>query len=176
MSDRDKYGNYVNDKGVTIKISTDKNGNDHINFYDGPVDGDHSAIHVNVDYRNGGSWSSQSHGPGHSDSSSGSGGCFLTSACMNALSDSFDDDCYELRTLRWFRDNHVSKEDIERYYEIAPRIVQQIDDTASSREIYKRIYDDVVRVCVEAIEANNFAYAYEVYRKAVKYLEAQYLQ
>ena len=29
MADRDKYGNYVNDKGVTIKINTDKNGNDH---------------------------------------------------------------------------------------------------------------------------------------------------
>ena len=28
MADRDKYGNYVNDKGVTIKINTDKNGND----------------------------------------------------------------------------------------------------------------------------------------------------
>lgn len=25
MADRDKYGNYVNDKGVTIKINTDKN-------------------------------------------------------------------------------------------------------------------------------------------------------
>lgn len=24
MADRDKYGNYVNDKGVTIKINTDK--------------------------------------------------------------------------------------------------------------------------------------------------------
>ena len=25
MADRDKYGNYVNDKGVTIKINTDNN-------------------------------------------------------------------------------------------------------------------------------------------------------
>ena len=24
MADRDKYGNYVNDKGVTIKVNTDK--------------------------------------------------------------------------------------------------------------------------------------------------------
>ena len=27
MADRDKYGNYVNNKGVTIKITTDKKGN-----------------------------------------------------------------------------------------------------------------------------------------------------
>lgn len=30
MADRDKYGNYINDKGVVIKINTDKKGKDHI--------------------------------------------------------------------------------------------------------------------------------------------------
>lgn len=48
MSDRDKYGNYVNDKGVTIKISTDKKGNDHLSFYGGEVDKAHDAAHVNI--------------------------------------------------------------------------------------------------------------------------------
>ena len=52
MADRDKYGNYVNDKGVTIKITTDKNGNDHISFYGGEVDKPHDAAHVNM----GGKW------------------------------------------------------------------------------------------------------------------------
>ena len=32
MSGYDKYGNYVNDEGVTIKITQDKNGKDHISF------------------------------------------------------------------------------------------------------------------------------------------------
>ena len=41
MASRDKYGNYVNDKGVTIKVTTDKNGNDHISFYGGEVDKPH---------------------------------------------------------------------------------------------------------------------------------------
>lgn len=27
VADKDKYGNYVNDKGVTIKITTDKKDN-----------------------------------------------------------------------------------------------------------------------------------------------------
>lgn len=66
MSNRDKYGNYINEKGVTIKINTDKNGKDHISFYDGPVDGNHAAVHVNIDYKNGGSWTSHSHGKDHS--------------------------------------------------------------------------------------------------------------
>ena len=57
MADRDKYGNYVNDKGVAIKINTDKNGNDHISFYGGKVDKPHNAAHVNVNYDKS-SWSS----------------------------------------------------------------------------------------------------------------------
>ena len=44
MADRDKYGNYVNDNGVTMKINTDKNGNYHINFYGGEVDKTHDAV------------------------------------------------------------------------------------------------------------------------------------
>lgn len=28
MADRDKYGNYVNNEGVTIKINTDRSGKD----------------------------------------------------------------------------------------------------------------------------------------------------
>ena len=50
MADRDKYGNYVNDEGVTIKITTDKRGNDHVSFYGGEVDKPHDAAHVNVNY------------------------------------------------------------------------------------------------------------------------------
>lgn len=57
MADRDKYGNYINDKGVTIKITTDKKGNDHISFYGGDVDKPHDAAHINVNYEKG-SWSS----------------------------------------------------------------------------------------------------------------------
>ena len=126
MADRDKYGNYVNDKGVTIKINTDKNGNDHISFYGGEVDKPHDAAHVNVNYDKG-SWSSTTHGPDKSDTSSGSGGCYLTSACMKYFQEKFDDNCYELTVLRWFRDNFVSKEDIEHYYEVAPIIVEAIN-------------------------------------------------
>ena len=39
----------------------------------------------------------------------------------------FDDNCYELSVLRWFRDNFVTKEDIEHYYEVAPIIVEIIN-------------------------------------------------
>ena len=77
----------------------------------------------------------------HSSSSSNSssrksGGCFITSA----VCDSFGkpDDCYELTTFRNFRDNWLStqpdgKNLIAQYYEIAPKIVAEIDKLPSDR-------------------------------------------
>lgn len=172
---RDKYGNYVNDEGVTIKITQDKNGKDHISFYDGPVDGDHSAVHVNVDYDNGGSWSSTTHGEDHSDTERGSGPCFLTTACMKVQAGAFDDKCHELETLRWFRDHHVSQEDIEHYYRIAPAIVAQIDAQPNAVEVYSTIYREVISTCVQAIENQQFELAYSTYKNAVLKLEHNYL-
>lgn len=174
MSERDEFGNYVNEQGVTIKI-TDKGGKDHISLYDGPVDGDHSGVHINIDYKNGGSWNTQTHDEGHSNSERNSGDCFLTSACMKAQSDTFDDNCYELRTLRWFRDRHVSADDIAKYYQIAPAIVAVINKRNNSDEIYQDIYEKVVCACVNAIEAKNFMLAYRTYCDAVKKLETEYL-
>ena len=171
---RDKYGNYVNNEGVTIKI-TDKNGKDHISFYDGPVDGNHSSVHVNVDYNDGGSWNTTTHGENHSNTEHGAGGCFLTTACMKVQSEAFDDKCHELETLRWFRDHHVSQEDIDHYYRIAPSIVLLIDAKPNAVEIYQTIYQDVVSVCVEAIENQQFEQAYTTYKNAVVKLEQEYL-
>lgn len=174
MSERDKYGNYVNEAGVTIKITTGKNDKDHISFYDGPVDGDHKAVHVNVDYEDGGSWTSNTHDEGHSNSDSGSGGCFLTSACMKALSENFDDNCHELTTLRWFRDTYVSKDDIKHYYRVAPTIVETIDKFSNAEAIYQDIYNNVVSFCVKAIEAHDYERAYTTYRNTVIQLEQKY--
>ena len=173
MADRDKYGNYVNDKGVTIKVNTDKNGNDHISFYGGEVDKPHDATHVNINYDKG-SWSSTTHGPDKSDTSSGSGGCYLTSACMKYFQEKFDDNCYELTVLRWFRDNFVSKEDIEHYYEVAPVIVETINKEEKSGIIYDYIYDNIVNYCVEQIEHGNYDKAYSRYKSSVLTLEEQF--
>ena len=173
MADRDKYWNYVNDKGVTIKINTDKNGNDHISFYGGAVDKPHDAAHVNVNYDKG-SWSSTTHGPDKSDTSSESGGCYLTSACMKYFQEKFDDNCYELTVLRWFRDNFVSKEDIEHYYEVAPIIVETINKEEKYDIIYDYIYDNIVDYCVEQIEKGNYDKAYSRYKNSVLTLEEQF--
>ena len=173
MEDRDKYGNYVNEKGVTIKITTDKNGNDHISFYGSDVDKPHDAAHINVNYDKG-TWSSVTHGPDKSDTSSGSGGCYLTSACMKYLKEKFDDNCYELKVLRWFRDNFVSKEDIEHYYQVAPIIVEIIDKVENADIIYRYIYENIVDYSIKQIEQKNYDKAYRRYKNSVLLLEEQF--
>ena len=173
MADRDKYGNYVNDKGVTIKINTDKNGKDHISFYGGEVDKPHDAAHVNIDYDKG-NWNATTHGPDKSDTSSSSGGCYLTSACMKYFQEKFDDNCYELTVLRWFRDNFVSKEDIKHYYKVAPVIVETIDNEEKRDTIYDYIYDNIVDYCVEQIENGNYVAAYNRYKNSILILEEQF--
>lgn len=173
MADRDKYGNYVNDKGVIIKINTGKNGNDHISFYGGDVDKPHDAAHVNVNYDKK-SWDSTTHSPDKKDTSSGTGGCYLTSACMKYFQEKFDDNCYELTVLRWFRDNFGSKEDIEHYYEIAPIIVEAINKDEKSSIVYDYIYDNIVDYCVKQIELGNYEEAYNRYKNSTLVLEEQF--
>ena len=65
-----------------------------------------------------------------------------------AFQDEFDDNCYELTVLRWFRDNFVSKEDIELYYNVAPTIVKNIDALDNNEQIYNYIYSHIVEPCV----------------------------
>lgn len=173
MTDRDKYGNYVNNKGVTIKINTDRNGNDHVSFYDGSVDKPHDAVHVNINYKNK-SWSSTTHNSDKSDTSSSSGGCYLTSACIRFFQENFDDNCFELNVLRWFRDNFVLQEDIDHYYQIAPIIVEAIDKYENRDFIYNYIYDNIVDYCVTQIENGNYEEAYKRYKDSILFLEEQF--
>ena len=160
---RDKDGNYVNDKGVTIKVSEYQDGV-KIDFYDkSPRDKDHKSIHTHIN--NDGTYKTEDNVKGSKEKSSGS--CYLTSACMNYFQESFDDNCEELTILRWFRDNFVTKEDIEHYYHTAPIIVAAIDNTPNNDCIYEYIYENVVNACVEAIKNGDYNFAYNRYKNSI---------
>ena len=88
----------------------------------------------------------------------------------------FDDNCYELTVLRWFRDNFVSKEDIKHYYKTAPMIVEAIDKEEHKDIIYNYIYDNVVDACVDAIENGDYDFAYNRYKESILSLEQTYLK
>ena len=168
---RDKYGHYVNEECVTIEVHDDSRGKTHTNFYDKDVDKDHKSVHVNYD-ADSGKYSTNNNVDRSNDRSSGK--CYLTTACMKNLQESFDDSCYELNILRWFRDNFVSKEDIRHYYEIAPSIVNAIDQEKNNDQFYKYIYDNVVSYCIKAIENGDYAKAYSRYKSSILSLEETY--
>lgn len=133
--------------------------------------GPHDSIHLKVDTDNK-TYEAVTKINGEKESSSG--GCYLTSACMKYFQETFDDNCYELKVLRWFRDNFVSKEDIEHYYKVAPIIVETIDKEEKAGMIYDYIYHNIVNYCVAQIQEGNYEEAYNRYKNSVFILEEQF--
>ena len=102
--------------------------------------------------------------------------CYITTACIKHLKEYFDDNCYELKTLRWFRDNFVSKEDINHYYEIAPKIVENINKQEDKELIYNDIYEYIIKICVQAINHEDYDFAYTRYKNNILRLEKEYVK
>lgn len=110
---------------------------------------------------------------------SSSGGCFLTSACTAARG--LPDDCYELQTLRAFRDGWLKQQPdgealIAEYYEAAPKIVKAIDFRDDRLKVYDEIYETLVKPCVELIEKQDYQQAKLVYQAKTLQLALQYMQ
>ena len=101
-------------------------------------------------------------------------GCYLTSACIQNYQDKFDDNCYELSILRWFRDYCVPNEDVKHYYEVAPKIVESINKEKISEEIYQKIYTRIIVACVKYIEEQDYFNAYDKYKKTILAFEKKY--
>ena len=150
----------------------------HSNKYDTKIDvytsdprGPHESIHIAVD-----SESKSAHiiDTTNGDTEHTDVKCYLTSACIKHFQDHFDDNCYELNILRWFRDNIVTKKDIKHYYEIAPIIVETINNEKQKDLIYDYIYDNIVDYCVEQIENGNYIAAYNRYKSSILTLEEHF--
>ncbi len=157
--------------GTWIDVnSDDKKG--HVNIYGSdPKEPHDESIHINIDYEKEKiTINEKSKG----QKTSTECGCYLTTACMRNKIEEFDDNCYELTVLRWFRDNFVSKEDIEHYYEVAPIIVSTINEFANNNEIFNLIYENVLIECVTAIEKGDYDFAYNRYKSSVLTLEEHF--
>ena len=105
-------------------------------------------------------------------------GCFLTSACVEAQG--LADDCYELTTLRNFRDTYLrgtpeGAADVCEYYHTAPAIVEKIKAGDNAKAVFARIYEELVLPCVALIEAGKLSEAHSVYKVYTRRLQEQYL-
>lgn len=108
-----------------------------------------------------------------------SGGCFLTSACTEARG--LPDDCHELTVLRSFRDGYLRSQpegdaEIEKYYAVAPKIVDAIRSKADAVEAFDAIYRELVEPCVAMIERGENVEAHALYRSYVLRLKKHYIE
>ena len=103
--------------------------------------------------------------------------CYLTSACT--FSKGLPDDCYELETLRSYRDNWLTetedgKELINQYYEVAPKIVSIINEKENKKDIYEMIYSKMIKPCVELIEQGKNEECLCLYKEMTLYFKKLY--
>jgi len=115
-----------------------------------------------------------------SSGSAGSGRlCFITTAVCKYCGK--PDDCYELETLRSFRDNWLLTQPsgsaiIEEYYRIAPIIVTTIDASGEQKAIYKNILDKYILPCIRLIELGAYSTCRDLYIEMVNSLKDKYVK
>jgi len=169
-------GGFVLPDGNLIRVQ-DKNddGNVRISIYDGNEREDHSRTTINFN-ENTGSGTIDEHDENGNKEDTQDVHCYLTTACMKHYMDNFDDNCYYLDILRWFRDNYVSIEDKLSYYEIAPQVVLTLNDLENANDVYNDIYYKVIQACVRLIEYGKYEEAYSIYKQSVLDLEEKYVK
>src|ERR1700735_5071408 len=99
--------------------------------------------------------SDSSGGGSESSSGGGGGGGFITTATLTSLGR--PDDCEELTTFREYRDHWLinrkdGKQLITEYYSLAPKIVDAINASPNSRDIYKDIWKNDIEPCLVLIK------------------------
>jgi hypothetical protein len=108
----------------------------------------------------------------------GGSGCFITTAVCEASG--LPDNCDELETLRWFRDNVMSQDeamsaDVAEYYEIAPKIVEAIAAEQDKQEILTALKQSYICPAVELVKQGEHSLAYEIYKDMVLTLKQKFL-
>ncbi len=95
--------------------------------------------------------------------------CFITTACVKYFG--LADDCYELQTLRKYRDEYLLQTDsnsilVQQYYSVAPPLVTAIESSDDKVHLFKEIFKNIQQACL-AIEEQRFEDAKFIYQKAV---------
>ena len=98
------------------------------------------------------------------------GFCFITTAVCEYLGKT--DDCYELTTLRQFRDEWLSKQPggkelIQEYYQIAPSIVTELNHSTQRDVIYTELWNRYIQPCIKLIELKSYAACRDLYEMMI---------
>lgn len=104
--------------------------------------------------------------------------CCIITASIKAKG--LSDDCYELTTLRSFRDEYIKnlfdgKEIVSNYYDITSILVNKINKLPNSNEIFLDIYSNLVLKSVALIENNKNQQAFFYFKEFIDNLKKKYL-
>lgn len=96
---------------------------------------------------------------------SGSSGCYLTTACCEFMG--LSDDCVELSTMRRFRDDYLLKTEVgyelvKMYYKLAPGIVARLNTHVKKEIVYQDIYQRILTI-VELVDKKQMDQAITEY-------------
>ena len=103
--------------------------------------------------------------------------CYITTAVCESFGK--PDDCYELTLLRNYRDNFLMGQPdgeavIKEYYDVAPTIVKHINKRKNHDEIYKDVWNEYLRPCIQMIEENENSRCKDLYIRMVRELKEKY--
>ncbi len=101
----------------------------------------------------------------------GGGGCFLSTATVDAMG--MDDDSWVLTEARRFRDTYMAatperSEEIVRYYETAPKIVEEINSRDDAASVWKRLFWRHIVPFATEVRRENMARAHELYSAMIE--------
>ncbi len=104
--------------------------------------------------------------------------CYITTAVCRSLDK--DDDCYELKTLRDYRDHYLlgsedGRDVVDTYYNIAPTIVNRINKTEDAASIYRTIFSSYINPCITLIESGEYEECKKLYSDMVTALKDRYM-
>lgn len=99
--------------------------------------------------------------------------CFLTTACVQTVG--LSDDCFELQSLRRFRDRVLTASSdgramIETYYAIAPGLVERISLRQDARQVWEATYLRFILPCALLATTGLNRAALAHYRRMINYL------
>lgn len=103
--------------------------------------------------------------------------CYITTAVCESLGK--EDDCEELSLLRSFRDGYMmtvpgGEEMVREYYDTAPRIVNVINALSDSEPVYRELYAEYIKPCIEMIKQGRLYDCMRHYRAMVRELLARW--
>lgn len=106
-------------------------------------------------------------------------GCFLTTACVKYYG--LPDNCYQLKTLRNFRDNYLKNQKeggalVQEYYSLAPILVKLLNRDSKKEKLFEGIFQQINLAC-DLIEKDENEKAKALYINVVinlsKYFQLQ---